>query len=385
MTRRGLTSPWRRGLAAESEAAGPRNWRLDRIFDIEFAEPPAPRPEGFSLQDYADESFGIFHDDTEDVVLRILPAGAREALGWRFHARQSVEEQLDGSVLVRFRASGMLELAWHLFTWGDKVEVVVLEPYWIRDLDGHRPDPHAETHPLEEAHHLAVEVRDRSTGQGERFSRAVRHANHQLVIDEIELDGERVSAVRQQVRGQAAAGDGECHRPCMVDRRCLRERNFPDDLQPHVQRRVGLFPSLVRQSRPPGSGHPASVSCVARRNDLAPGESMLGSIRVRRFPVVRQRSHHRFHEISDIAFSGTATEAEQEQGFRENGPDAPGLARRRRRHDQRDTLRHRFRSGAQHLRQHRGFGQRGREPDPLEAGVRQGCDAGDSRQQRRRR
>jgi predicted DNA-binding transcriptional regulator YafY len=27
-------------------------------------------------------------------------------------------------VLVSFRASGMLELAWHLFTWADKVEIL---------------------------------------------------------------------------------------------------------------------------------------------------------------------------------------------------------------------------------------------------------------------
>jgi predicted DNA-binding transcriptional regulator YafY len=111
-------------VAAESEAAGPRNWRLDRIFDIALADPPAPRPAGFSLQDYADESFGIFHDDTEDVTLRITPAGAQEALRWRFHANQAVELQDDGAVLVSFRASGMLELAWHLFSWGDKVQVL---------------------------------------------------------------------------------------------------------------------------------------------------------------------------------------------------------------------------------------------------------------------
>ena len=27
-------------------------------------------------------------------------------------------------MIVRFRASGMLELAWHLFTWGDKIEII---------------------------------------------------------------------------------------------------------------------------------------------------------------------------------------------------------------------------------------------------------------------
>ncbi|HEY3950578.1 helix-turn-helix transcriptional regulator [Phenylobacterium sp.] len=106
------------------EGQGPRNWRLDRIREIAVIDRPAARPEGFSLQDYADESFGIYHDDTEDVVLRATPAGAEDALRWRFHANQSVEPHADGAVVVRFRASGMRELAWHLFTWGDKIEVL---------------------------------------------------------------------------------------------------------------------------------------------------------------------------------------------------------------------------------------------------------------------
>jgi predicted DNA-binding transcriptional regulator YafY len=120
------------------EGAGPRNWRLDRIGDIEVTDRSVSRPAGFSLQTYADESFGIYHDDTEDVVLRISRAGRDDALRWRFHANQQVEPQEDGSVVIRFRASGMLELAWHLFTWGDKVRVVspqVLKDTLIQQLD----------------------------------------------------------------------------------------------------------------------------------------------------------------------------------------------------------------------------------------------------------
>jgi predicted DNA-binding transcriptional regulator YafY len=111
-------------VAAEDADTGPRNWRLDRIHDIAVTDHPGGKPEDFSLQAYADESFGIYQDDTEDVVLRVTPAGAEDALRWRFHANQSVEPQPDGSVIVRFRASGMRELAWHLFTWGDKVAIV---------------------------------------------------------------------------------------------------------------------------------------------------------------------------------------------------------------------------------------------------------------------
>jgi predicted DNA-binding transcriptional regulator YafY len=125
-------------VAAEDEATGPRNWRLDRIHDIELAERAGAKPEAFSLQAYADESFGIYQDDTEDVVLRITPQGAEDALRWRFHANQSVEPQADGSVIVRFRASGMRELAWHLFTWGDKLSIVAppaLKAMMLQEID----------------------------------------------------------------------------------------------------------------------------------------------------------------------------------------------------------------------------------------------------------
>jgi predicted DNA-binding transcriptional regulator YafY len=35
-----------------------------------------------------------------------------------------LEPQEDGSVIVRFTASGLRELSWHLFTWRDEIEIV---------------------------------------------------------------------------------------------------------------------------------------------------------------------------------------------------------------------------------------------------------------------
>ena len=37
------------------------------------------------------------------------------------------EEQLDGSLIVRFAAAGHLEMCWHLYLWGDQVEVLAPE------------------------------------------------------------------------------------------------------------------------------------------------------------------------------------------------------------------------------------------------------------------
>lgn len=114
-------------LVAAEASGEPRNWRLDRIAEMEILDRPSVRPAKFSLHDYADESFGIYHDAMENVRLRILPHGAEDALRWRFHAKQRVRKMANGSVDVSFRASGMLELAWHLFTWGDKVEILAPE------------------------------------------------------------------------------------------------------------------------------------------------------------------------------------------------------------------------------------------------------------------
>jgi predicted DNA-binding transcriptional regulator YafY len=111
-------------VAGEGDNPEPRKWRLDRMSEIAVLERVARPPADFDLKAYADESFGIYRDELQDVELLITPDGADDALGWRFHPRQTVTQAEDGTVRVRFRAAGMLELAWHLFTWGDKVRVI---------------------------------------------------------------------------------------------------------------------------------------------------------------------------------------------------------------------------------------------------------------------
>lgn len=119
-------------LAAEGEGGDPRTWRLDRLSEVAVLDRPAAPPVDFSLAAYVDRSFGIYQDEVEAVRLRVRPHGAEEALGWRFHSTQEITPQSDGAVLITFRASGMRELAWHLFSWGDKVEI--LGPQRLKDI-----------------------------------------------------------------------------------------------------------------------------------------------------------------------------------------------------------------------------------------------------------
>jgi predicted DNA-binding transcriptional regulator YafY len=44
--------------------------------------------------------------------------------GFEFHRPRSWRISPDGSLIVRFSASGHLEMAWHLYVWGEDVEVL---------------------------------------------------------------------------------------------------------------------------------------------------------------------------------------------------------------------------------------------------------------------
>ena len=60
-------------------------------------------------------------------------------------------------------------------------------------------------------------------------------------------------------------------------------------------------------------------------NHYAAGTTTVNGLTVIRFPVARERSMRRFMDLSDLMAADQASAAEQEQWFRENGPDAPGL------------------------------------------------------------
>ena len=113
-------------VAADRETGRIQTFRLDRMSHVAAQAGGAIPPPDFDLNVFASQSFGIYQDEIEEVVLRIAPEGAAEARGWRWHPTQTFEDQPDGSVVVRFRASGMRELAWHLFTWGE--QAVILAP-----------------------------------------------------------------------------------------------------------------------------------------------------------------------------------------------------------------------------------------------------------------
>jgi predicted DNA-binding transcriptional regulator YafY len=128
----GLLLGTRRYLVArEAGSDGPmQHYRVDRIKSVRLEADSFARAPGFDLTTHAARAFGSFQKDTEygEVHWRFTPAAAATARDFLFHPTQEMTEEADGSLTVRFTASGHLEMAWHLYMWGDTVEVLAPEP-----------------------------------------------------------------------------------------------------------------------------------------------------------------------------------------------------------------------------------------------------------------
>jgi predicted DNA-binding transcriptional regulator YafY len=106
-------------------------FRLDMIKDVKVTEEPGAPPDDFDLKAYAERSFGVFQEKPEDVELCFAPSAAHDASAYLFHPTQSLVDEPDGSLTVRFHAGGLKQIAYHLMTWGPAV--TILAPPALQD------------------------------------------------------------------------------------------------------------------------------------------------------------------------------------------------------------------------------------------------------------
>lgn len=116
-----------------------RQFRLDRMSEVTLQQNSFARDPDFEIEAHASRAFGSYHADAEygEVIWRFEPAAASVARDFVFHPLQELTEEKDGSLTVRFCASGHLEMAWHLYQWGNSVHV--LAPARLREMvEDHR-------------------------------------------------------------------------------------------------------------------------------------------------------------------------------------------------------------------------------------------------------
>ena len=103
--------------------AEPQLWRLANVSKARSTGVTFVRDPDFDLQEFAERSFGTYQEEPVDVTVQFDAYAARDAETFLFHPTQTLVKNDDGSLTVKFRAGGLNEMCWHLFTWGEGVSV----------------------------------------------------------------------------------------------------------------------------------------------------------------------------------------------------------------------------------------------------------------------
>lgn len=131
-------------LAVRDPAADERirHFRLDRILKARRLMETFQRDPDFDLGKHAARAFESFNSETEfgTVIWRFNSKAAPVARDYVFHPNQMIEDEDDGGLLVSFEAAGWLEMAWHLYKWGDTVEVIAPDQLRLLVADHRRTD-----------------------------------------------------------------------------------------------------------------------------------------------------------------------------------------------------------------------------------------------------
>ena len=99
-------------------------YQISKMKNIKKLDDYFEKDETFDLKKYSEESIGIFNSKPIKVELLFDKSVKKDVLNYHFHPSQKIIENNNGSVTVRFKASGMTEMCWNLYKWEDKVKII---------------------------------------------------------------------------------------------------------------------------------------------------------------------------------------------------------------------------------------------------------------------
>jgi predicted DNA-binding transcriptional regulator YafY len=141
----GMLSGHRRYLVAHdpqsSRTGAIKTYRMDAIVSAVLTDQFFTRPDDFEIQTFANRGFALYQNEREyeEIEWKFSPKVAENVMGTLFHPEQTEEVLKDGSIVIRFKAAGHLEMAWYLYQWGTSVEVIKPESL-RRMVQGYRRD-----------------------------------------------------------------------------------------------------------------------------------------------------------------------------------------------------------------------------------------------------
>lgn len=110
-------------IGVEGDWTEPYVYRMHKIRNVELTEEKFDKGD-FDINEFANRSFGIYQNEIIKVELLFSEVVAEDVLHYNFHPTQKIKQNEDGTVSVKFKASGDYEILWHLFRWGDNVKII---------------------------------------------------------------------------------------------------------------------------------------------------------------------------------------------------------------------------------------------------------------------
>ena len=99
------------------------HWKQENLSKVVNRLQTELQLENFNLQEFANNSFGIYQGEIMEVVLKFNKKIKDDVINYHFHPTQKMEIKKD-FVIVSFRASGDEAICWELFKWGDNVQII---------------------------------------------------------------------------------------------------------------------------------------------------------------------------------------------------------------------------------------------------------------------
>lgn len=108
----------------ENKDNQPKSYILHKFENLQILEETFDKPT-FDLQQWINESFGIWHGDRIMKIKLIFDKDvADDAANYYFHPTQKGKFDENGNYLLSFKASGSREIMYNLFTWGKHVKII---------------------------------------------------------------------------------------------------------------------------------------------------------------------------------------------------------------------------------------------------------------------
>ncbi|MBQ8636241.1 WYL domain-containing protein [bacterium] len=101
-----------------------RLYRLDKISDFNIKNEYFEKDENFNLQQYCNNSFGIYQEEPIKIELLFDKSVACDVLNYHFHPTQKMKQLDNKDVQVKFVCGGAYAICQELFKWGCNIKEI---------------------------------------------------------------------------------------------------------------------------------------------------------------------------------------------------------------------------------------------------------------------